>query len=199
MNFGSAKVPYIAVWEYGSGRTLTMGQGVGVGWLGYPTNPQQNQYAPDMLMNMIFWLTHRKLIEDIDVYHRLKANFAEYNSRLLILISLMNFIDKFGANTQKIQDQINQQEELYNQASQLYLDQEYVECEDAILKALKRFTQVEEIAKKEKDQALLWVYVIEWLVSASTFFISGFILWTLMVRRRLYKTVQATRLKELKN
>jgi hypothetical protein len=43
----------------------------------------------------------------------------------------------------------------------------------------------------------MWVYIIEWFVAVSTLFISGFILWTLMVRRRLYREIDATRLKAI--
>jgi hypothetical protein len=58
-------------------------------------------------------------------------------------------------------------------------------------------SESEEIARKAKDAALFWVYVIEWLVTAATPFISGFVLWTLMLRRRLYREVTATRLREV--
>lgn len=41
---------------------------------------------------------------------------------------------------------------------------------------------------------MLWVYVTEWLVVSSTGMVCGFILWTVMVRRALYRAVQETRL-----
>jgi hypothetical protein len=36
----------------------------------------------------------------------------------------------------------------------------------------------------------------EWLVISGTSMITGFVLWTLMVRRRLYREVQVTKLIE---
>ena len=45
-----------------------------------------------------------------------------------------------------------------------------------------------------KDRALMWIYIIEWFTVTATLFISGFLLWTLMVRRRLYGEVGVTRL-----
>lgn len=194
-NFGNVKVDYIVAWEYGEGRTITNGNGMGICWQGYPMNPEDNQYAPEILMNMMYWLAGRDVIEDIAVFHRIKGNFAEYMSRMSVLISLVDFIDKFGANTDRIQEQILALEEIYDRASDHYLDQEFVECENAMLDGLQRFAEAEEVARVEKDRALFWVYLIEWLAATSTFFVSGFILWTLMVRRRLYREIDATRLK----
>ncbi len=196
-NFGNVKVDYIAAWEYESGRTITNGNGMGICWQGYPTNPRDNQYSPDILMNMVYWLAQRKLIEDIAVFHRIKSNFAEYRSRMSVLISLTDFVDKFGANTQRIQTELNVLNDLYDKAAAHYLDQDFVKCESSILDGIKHFPKAEDVAKKEKNKALVWAYVIEWLMTASTLFLSGFILWTLMVRRKLYREIDATRLKPI--
>jgi hypothetical protein len=176
---------------------ITNGNAMAMCWQGYPRSPQDNQYTPGILMNMMYWLAQRELIGDIEVFHRIKGNFAEFRSRMLVLISLLDFIDKFGANTGNVQGEIIGLDELYDRASDHYLDGEFVECEAVILEALEEFSSVEELARREKDRALMWVYVIEWLVAASTLFISGFLLWTLMVRRRLYREIDATRLRSI--
>jgi len=44
-----------------------------------------------------------------------------------------------------------------------------------------------------KDQAMLWIYLIEWSVVTATFALGGIVLWSLMVRRKLYREVQETR------
>lgn len=67
-----------------------------------------------------------------------------------------------------------------------------------MLESLELFSRAEEVARREKNIALMWVYVIEWLVTVSTFFIAGFVLWSLMVRRRLYREVAKTSLSALK-
>ncbi len=196
-NFGMNLVDYIAAWEYEEGRTITNGNGMAICWQGYPRSPQDNQYTPGILMNMMYWLAQRELIGDIEVFHRVKDNFAEFRSRMLVLISLLDFIDKFGANTGNVQGEVIGLGELYDRASEHYLDQEFVECEAVILDALKQFSSVEDMARREKGRALMWVYIIEWFVAASTLFISGFVLWTLMVRRRLYREIDATRLRSV--
>ena len=45
-----------------------------------------------------------------------------------------------------------------------------------------------------KDEALFWVYATEWLVVSATGILCGFVLWTFMVRRKLYREIEVTRL-----
>jgi hypothetical protein len=63
--------------------------------------------------------------------------------------------------------------------------------------AMEILDEASEKAYKLKDEALLWVYVTEWLVVASTGMICGFILWTVMVRRSLYREIDQTKLQRL--
>ncbi len=183
-------------WEYEKGRTITSGQYLGGGWLGFPGRDSKYQYTVETFMNMVFWLTKRPLIDDIEVFHRVKDSFNEFRSRLGILISLRDFIDRFGANTQRIQNEIMKLQVAYDDAAELYLDFDFIDSEKAIAEGLAIFPEAEDIARKEKDEALLWVYLIEWLVASSTMFFSGYVLWTLMVKRRLYHEVEVTKLKE---
>jgi hypothetical protein len=192
--FPQGKVDLIAAWNYGEGRAITSGEFIDTGWLQYPREPQLNQYSPEIIMNMVFWLTKRNLIDDIEIFRRIKASFRDYRSRITVLISLKDFIEKYGANTERIQEEVGVLEDIYRQASGAYLDQDFVEAERVLDEGFKRIGSAETIAKRVKNNALLWVYVIEWLVATSTLFISGTILWTLMVKRRLYREVEATRL-----
>jgi hypothetical protein len=193
--YGIDKVDYLAAWDYEEGRAMTIGDFMGGGWVKYPGDPQDNQYSPEIMMNIMFWITHRDLIADVEVFHRIKSNFRNFKSRLAVLVGLRDFIDKFGANTARIDGEMMALEDVYAEASSRYLDQEFVECENTLRDGFERFSEAEEVARKEKNTALLWVYVTEWLVSSSTLFISGFVVWTLMVRRKLYRATETTRLK----
>jgi hypothetical protein len=192
------KQPYLAAWEYGSGRAMTIGNPVPGGWLAYPSGATgQNRYSPEILMNMFYWLANTELIDDVEVFHSVKTDFAEFMERLKILISLRDFIDKFGANTERIQKEMIGIEEFYAEASRQYLEHSFVDSQISIASALGGLSEAEDVARREKDRALIWVYVIEWLVSSSALFVSGFILWSLMVRRRLYRAVEMTKLKAM--
>lgn len=187
--------PYLVSWDYGDGRSMTIGNPIPGGWLKYPTGTADNQYSPEMLMNMIYWLAGTELIDDVEVFHKVKSYFTEFRARLKVLVSLTEFIDRFGASTTRIREEVAALEEVYAEASGHYLDHSFVDSEIQIKRALDGLPSAEEEARREKERALAWVYAIEWLVSASVFFISGFSLWTLMVRRRLYRDVQVTKLR----
>ena len=189
------KEAYLTSWEYGEGRAMTIGGQLTGGWTAYPSGATgENTYAPEILMNMVFWLAGTELIDDVEVFHRIKADFSEFRARRAVLLSLIDFIDNFGANTGEIQEDIVELEDIYREAVEKYLEHDFVQSESALRAGLDGFGEVEEAARREKERALLWVYAIEWLVSSSTFFISSFALWTLMVRRRLYRDVETTKL-----
>ncbi len=193
---GKGRVPFLIAWDYGSGRTLTCGGFVPGPLIQYSKSPTSHRYGPDMLVNIFLYSTKRDLIEDVEVFHRLKAYFIEYRNRIAVLYSVKDFVDKFGANTQRIRDEIWEIEDFYEQAIEQYMEQDFPKCEEVMASALDRFPQAKRVATEVKNQALIWVYIVEWLVSVSTLFISGFILWSLMVRRRLYRTVKATKMAE---
>jgi hypothetical protein len=54
--------------------------------------------------------------------------------------------------------------------------------------------QISNEMMKAKNRAMRWIFIIEWLAVTSTGMVCGFILWTVMVRRKLYREVDATRL-----
>ncbi len=186
------KVPFLVVWNYGSGRSISCGGFIKdrETWFG-PENP----YGADMVMNLVFYSTKRDLIQDVDVFHQLKLVFRHFTQRMGMLISLKDFIDRFGASTQRIQEVIWDLEDLRRRADEAYLGQDFSECLSTMNAAFVRFDEAEAIAKKEKASALLWVYAIEWLVTTVTFLVSSFALWSLQVKRKLYKQVKTTKLR----
>jgi len=53
--------------------------------------------------------------------------------------------------------------------------------------------RIEEAAMRLKDRALLWVYVTEWCAVSGTLLVSGLVVYSLLVRRKLYREVVVTR------
>ncbi len=184
------KVPFLVVWDYGSGRTMSCGGFIKYKetWFG-PENP----YGADMVMNMVFYSTQRGLIRDVEIFHHLKLMFREFTDRMNMLIALKDFIEKFSANTQRIQNVILELQDMRRKANEEYLTQDFSGCQDTMSSASRRFDEAEEIAKEARRTALLWVYVIEWLVTSATFLVSSFTLWSLLVRRKLYRQVRTTK------
>ncbi len=184
---GYNKVPMIIAWKYEKGRTIT--NGGFEDWF-----RKENPYGADMLVNLILYATQRPLIEDVDVFHRMKVMFRQYRDRLEFLVTLKDFVDAFGANTQPIQKAIWGVEDLGRKASDLYLSQDFNGASQALEKSFKKLDEAEILAGKVKNRALFWVYLSEWLVTTATLFISSFLLWSLMVRRKMYRQVASTRL-----
>jgi hypothetical protein len=129
------------------------------------------------------------------MFHRLRSVFERFRARMAVLFSLKDFIDRFGANTDRTDKEIIPLEEAYAEAAQQYLQHRLSSSEEIINSALQGFTRAENTAREEKRGALFWVYTIEWLVSSSAFFVSGYVLWILTVRRRLYRAVSTTKLR----
>jgi hypothetical protein len=196
-NFPGDKVPFIAVWEYGEGkgRTMTTGDTMDSncffthGWNLY------NEYIPDMFINLVYYSTKRTLITDVEIYHRVRSTFQDFRTRMEILLSLIDFTEKFGASTESIQDEIRELEGMYIDARELYFDGDHQGTEDTMQGAFLAFIEAEEEARRLKDRALIWVYAIEWLATTATLMISSFALWSLMIRRRLYQAVSTTKLR----
>ncbi len=197
-SFPGRDVPFIAVWEYGEGkgRTMTTGDTMGSDcFFSLRTWTMINEYVPDMLINLVYYSTKRTLIADVEVYHRVRATFQDFRTRMEIVLSLIAFIEKFGASSEAIQDEIQGLEEMYIEGKDLYFDGDFLGTEDVMLAALDAFLDAEEQARTMKDNALFWVYVIEWLATTSTLMLSSLALWSLMVRRELYQSVRTTRLR----
>jgi len=190
----AVELPYLTAWQHGKGRAMTMGGSFPYSWIRYPTEPGGQTYAPEIVMNIVFWLAGTELIDDVEVFHSVKTDFSEFTARLKVLLSLRDFIDKFGASTDRTQREIQSLMDTYAEAEEKYLEHSFAESQASIRTALQRIPAAEAVAKREREGALLWVYVINWLVTTSTLFITGSILWMLMVRRRLYRSVETTKL-----
>ncbi len=186
---------YIAAWEYGQGRTMATGAKIPQGWLAYPTGVAgENRYSPAILSNMIYWIAGTDLIDDVVAFQRMRSELSLFRTKITVLASFRDFVERLGATTEGIDEEIAAVQELYSLTVASYADHNFVESEAALQAGLERLSSAEEVAKRVKDRALLWVYAVEWLVFFSASFVSGFIIWTLMVRRRLYQSVRTTRL-----
>jgi hypothetical protein len=54
-----------------------------------------------------------------------KMAFQDFRTRMEILISLIGFIEKFGASSEEVQDDIQELEDMYIEAKNLYLDGDF--------------------------------------------------------------------------
>jgi hypothetical protein len=110
---------------------------------------------------------------------------------------MMTWADSFGANTAPLEDRLIRLEKEAEEAADDYVVQDY----GPAISFLESLSEEVKLTTKEavrlKDQALLWVYLVEWLTVSATGTGCGFILWTVMVRRRSFREVKTTRLTSL--
>jgi hypothetical protein len=182
--------PHVLGWNYEQGYTWSMQDMVGSQyWL-----PEYNPYASDIIINMIFYSTGRKLPEDVVLVRELRDKYLKYNLEKSLLLSVLEFAEKFGANANKLVNEMNEVDEGRKEGDSHYLSQEYEAAFADFSEAIDELRLLNAKAVRLKDEALLWIYVVEWLSVTGAAIISGSVLWTLMVRRRAYRAVGTTRL-----
>ncbi|MBU7004632.1 MAG: hypothetical protein HXS50_03640, partial [Theionarchaea archaeon] len=184
--------PFFSTWDFdGKGRVFAMAGDwtPGGGW-----QFMQWEYQPDFVVNLMLYCDKRDIPADLDLVHTVRMRLSALGHRRTMIISLIDFIETFGANSADTLQAVKEVDEKRRTADQLYLDQDFDGALEAANGALELMDRAEDIAEKSKANALLWVYASEWLVVTGTFLICGFVLWSLMVRRRLYRDVSSTRL-----
>lgn len=105
---------------------------------------------------------------------------------------MIEFVERFGADPSKVGERLDSLDERHDQASRLYLEGEYQAAGDLLFELLDEFTELETDLLEAKDRAFFWIYLAEWTGVLGVGILCGVILWTLMVRRRLYREVQTT-------
>jgi hypothetical protein len=113
-----------------------------------------------------------------------------------MLISVLDFVEGFGANTELVRADLLEIQGLFDEARRDYLELNLEASISTLDASLQRITHASGEAFELKDRALLWIYVIEWLAVSGTLMISGALLYTIMVKRRLFKEARATRFLE---
>ena len=73
-----------------------------------------------------------------------------------------------------------------------YIEQDFGSALSSAESAIALIEKAEKVVEEVKNEALLWVYLVEWLSVTGTSLVVGFILWSMMVRRKLYREVATT-------
>ncbi len=154
-------------------------------------------YHGDFISNLMIYLAKRPVPQDVDLVHAVRSKATEIKTRSSLLLNLLEFIEAFGANTQVLMRDIDEVNDLISGATEAYIDLRFEELLGTYEEIGEMFGAIEEKAVALKDRALLWVYVIEWLAVSGTSLVAAFTLWSLMVRRKLYREIGVTKLMEV--
>ena len=150
-------------------------------------------YAPVVTSNLVYQIARVAIPEDITLIMLLRKQLTRYFSMRRYVISVIDFSDKFGANLRKSEAALKESDDDRKRVISLYLEGDHQGSLASLEGAIANLDLVTELALKAKDEALFWVYVIEWFVVSGTSMLTGAIVWTLMVRKSVYRDVGITR------
>jgi len=180
---------------------IQVGRGRSLAFMPYIANPSSIivpfagwEFYIDFLCNVMIYLGQAPLPADYLRIHALRSKLSVYSELRRMVIDFLSFADTFGANTAQADARITLGDGRVAEARALYIRKELDESEALIVQAFASLDEAQKLTMKAKDRALAWVYAIEWLAVTGTTLSCGFVLWSLMVRRRMYREVGATRL-----
>jgi len=189
--YRAGKEAAIVSTRYGQGVTLTLP----TGWDVIALDVQRNwKYFVDFVLNHIYFVADVPVPEDPELAHSVRALLGSYVEQKSLTVSFIDFIERFGANTLPLQKRLAELDEEKKEAERLYLESRYEESRDAIAAVIAQFVEMEEESVRIRKRALMWIYITEWIAVTGTSLLCTFVLWTLMVKKRLYREVETTRL-----
>ncbi len=185
------QVGHVFYWHWNKSVTFTFEDMVT--WDFWKGRERWNPYALDIIANIVWFSTGRDLPPDPIRIHELRRDLFNFRIRRSILMSLLDFAEKFGANPSNLYAKLVGVDEMMGQGGALYLDWEFDPAAQRIKEAVAGLRQLETEASELKDRALFWIFLLEWLVTAGVSLLAGIVLWSIMVRRALYRDVATTR------
>ena len=187
--------PILCFWDIGRGRGTALMETIHGGGDSTEAWVRDWAYWPDFVLNLVYFSTAAEVPQDPQLMHQIRSAFELYQSKLALLGDLLNFIERFGASPAKIEDGLRSVRQMKKEADRLYLKQEYQHVLDRLLEVEKRLDRLQIEATKARKRALLWVYLVEWMSVLATSLIVGVVIWSLMIRRRLYREAGVTTLR----
>ena len=182
--------PHLSYWEVGRG----VGIAHGTDWTpGGGTLVMRWTYFPDYVADIAFLAVRHSMPDNPQLMHRLRSRFLGLSTSTTVSLDIIAFAEKFGASTISLEGEIAETQVMRREAEQLYVEHLFDESEAIMDQIEARLVDIQHDAMRLKDQALVWVYAIEWLSVTAVSIISFFALWTIMVRRRLYRDVAVTK------
>ena len=191
--------PWILEWRYGGGggNCWAVADDLDHSWWGdihaSIHGLSENPWAMDIMSNLVLYSVGRDLPENIVIVSLARDGFWEYRTERGIILSLMDWVEKFGASTASFSEELSEIDVHWEMAGEFYLDGDYDGALSELEEGKDRAQALREDVLGAKDRALLWIYVIEYLVVSGVCTISGSVLWTLMVGRSLYRSARTTR------
>ncbi len=183
--------PLMTFWEVGKGAVLNFAAE-------FPDGPDLWERTwdvfPQAMMYLVYRVADKVLPRDPYIFMQVMNEFIEFDTMGSLVGSMLDWVEKFGGNPRKLRDELESVNGIRAEAEAAYLDGDFEEALEAMDRARAEHIRIREEATRAKDEALFWVYVTEWCALLGTLMVSSYVLWSLMVRRRLYREAGVSRL-----
>lgn len=188
-DFGAAN-PLLVWWDIGEGRTFAMTSD----WTPSGANEFLKwEFYPDFAINLMLFIADVEIPPDPIQVHRIRRKLEEYYLKRSFVLSLIDFISRLGANPSRVEEMLNGADEGLRQVRRMYVDYDFDGSLATAQSLVEDLDSATKAAFKLKNQALLWIYVTEWAAITGTSMATGVLLWSLMVKKRLYREVATTK------
>lgn len=175
---------------FGKGMSLSVLPGLdkidGVALKEYP-------YYVDFWINQVYWSANFPIPPDVELVSVVRRDMLRYAENKPMVMSVLDFVEKFGAKVSVLGEDLGRADQTKAEADRLYMEQRYTESMDMLNEAYAILSTISDKAVELKDKALFWIYMIEWFTVTGVAMLAGFVLYTLMIKRRLYREVSVTR------
>jgi uncharacterized membrane protein len=188
----NTRYPWIAWWDYEKGRVVGETQVFDSLRAGDRMRREWDWWQ-DFVIYLTYFGAGREIPEDVYRAHRLRNEINTHIAKKSMLVSVLEFVERFGASTVILYGELDQIDDLEKVAEDLYRRNEYDEASETFDEVHLAWNELNTKAIKLKDNALAWIYLIEWLVVSGASMVTGLVVWSLMIRRRYYRGVRTTR------
>jgi len=190
---GGIAWPYIFDWKYGEGYVVGETQVV-------HSRDTLNlmisywDYFPDFLTYLAYHGAGRPIPDDIVLVKRIRDQIGSHYAERSMVMSVFEFAEVFGADVTGVYERIDEIDLLHSRVEELYLEGSYDGASELLDEIQRMWADTSKEAMRLKDRAMLWIYLAEYLTISGVALACGTVLWSLMVRRRLYREVATTAL-----
>ncbi len=183
--------PFMTYWQNGKGAVLNFASKFPVG-----VQPWVDGWTlfPQAMMYLVYRTADKQLPEDPFLFREVMNSFVAFHQRSSLIDSILDWVEKFGGNPGKLRQELDALRNAGSDAEEAYLAGSFDAALALLGDAEARQDRIRILAMKAKDEAMLWIYLTEWCILMGTFLIASYTLWTLMVRRTLYREVRSSRL-----
>ncbi len=191
---GFTKFPLFISWRYGQARALTWVTADQFDSPMWRAVDGRERYQLDIFTGIVWLSSGRSLPSNPLLVHQIRNSFSQITARIGTSYAVLDFIDEFGANTRRLETRIATVQKMKEEAGKLYLEHRFDEAASKIQETFSELDRIDSECVELKRRALLWVHLVEWLGVSSTLALTGSVIWAVMVKRKLYRPVESTRM-----